>query len=172
MDDVRVEPLGANHDRSAFDCGQAALNHHLQRHASQDVRRRMALVFVAVVSTTPSTVLGYYSLSATNFDRADLPEEAAKRLPRYPVPAAILGRLAVAIGEQGQGRGEFLLLDALRRVLSASALMAVHAVVVDAKDERAAAFYARYGFQVFPSTPLRLFLPLDTIAASGLLADR
>lgn len=172
MDDVRVEPLGSHHDRSAFDCGEPALNLYLQRQASQDVRRRMALVFVAYTAEAPSAVLGYYSLGATSFDRADLPPETAKRLPHYPVPAAILGRLAAAVGGQRQGRGEFLLLDALHRVLSASALMAVHAVVVDAKNERAATFYAHYGFRAFPSTPLRLFLPLDTIAASGLVSAR
>lgn len=168
MAEVQVEPLGAQHDRLAFDCGVTALNLYLQRQASQDLRRRVAQPFVAVGPAVPATVLGYYSLSATSIDRADLPPEAAKRLPHYPVPAAILGRLAVDRSAQGRGLGEFLLFDALHRVLRASASLAVHAVVVDAKDEAAARFYARYGFGAFPAAPLRLFLPLDTIAKAGL----
>lgn len=171
MVDVRVEPLGTGHDRTGFDCGVPALNTYLQRQASQDVRRRMAQVFVAVAPAAPSAILGYYGLSAASLNRADLPPEMAKRLPHYSIPAAILGRLAVAVSGQGRGTGTFLLLDAFRRVLQVSTTMAVHAVVVDAKDEPAVLFYSRYGFVPFPSTPRRLFLPLDTIAASGLLAN-
>lgn len=168
MAEFQVEPLGAHHDRLAFDCGIAALNLYLQRQASQDLRRRVAQPFVAVEPASPTAILGYYSLSATSIDRADLPPEAAKRLPHYPVPAAILGRLAVDRGAQGRGLGEFLLFDALHRVLRASASLAVHALIVDAKDEAATRFYARYGFRALPLAPLRLFLPLDTIAKAGL----
>lgn len=168
MDDLPViEPLAAHHDRAAFACGEPALDTYLRRQAAQDVRRRVAQVFVAV-GAAPETVLGYYSLSATGFDRAELPPAVAKRLPHYPVPAAILGRLAVDLSHQGRGLGETLLLDAVRRVLRASLALAVHAVVVDAKSERAAAFYAHYGFRPFASTPGRLFLPLATFEQAGL----
>ncbi len=168
MDDLRVEPLGSSHGRDAFDCGEPALNHYLRHRASQDVRRRVARVFVAVAPASPATVVGYYTLSAASFDRSDLPPDAVKRLPHYPVPAAILGRLAVDSTQQGRGAGEFLLLDALHRVLGVGAALAVHAVIVDAKGEAAQRFYAHYGFRAFPGNPLRLFLPLDTIAKSGL----
>jgi GNAT superfamily N-acetyltransferase len=127
----------------------------------------VAQVFVAVIAEEPELVIGYYALNAASFDRLDLPPDAAKRLPSYPVPAALLGRVAVVLGWQGRGLGEHLLTDALRRVLQASAALAVHAVIVDAKDDRAARFYARYGFRAFPTNPRRLFLPLDTIAKSG-----
>jgi GNAT superfamily N-acetyltransferase len=156
-----IEPLGPHHDRSSFCCGEPALDTYLQRQASQDVRRRVAKVFVAV-GTTPGRVAGYYSLSAAEFNKAELPAAAAKRLPHYPVPAAVLGRLAVDRSHQGRGLGETLLMDAIRRTLRASEAMAVHAIIVDAKHEQAKAFYERYGFHSFATTQRRLFLPLET----------
>jgi GNAT superfamily N-acetyltransferase len=163
----KIEPLGAHHDRAAFSCGEPALDAYLQRQASQDIRRRIAQVFVAV-GDLPHAIVGYYSLSAASFDRADLPPALARRLPRYPVPAAILGRLAVDRAHQGSGLGELLLLDAVHRVLRASEAMAVHAVVVDAKNERVERFYGRYGFLAFPGHPRRLFLPLEVFVKAGL----
>lgn len=162
-----IEPLARHHDRDGFTCGEPALDAYLRRQAAQDVRRRVARVFVAV-GDEPRKILGYYSLSATSFDRAELPPAAAKRLPHYPVPAAVIGRLAVDLVCQGRGLGELLLLDAVRRVLRAGAALAVYAVVVDAKNERARAFYRRFGFRPFASLPRRLFLPLETFRKAGL----
>ena len=162
-----VEPLAAHHDRSAFSCGEPALDAYLQRQATQDVRRRVAQVFVAI-GDTPAQIAGYYTLSAASFEKAELPEALAKRLPHYPVPAAILGRLAIDLAYQGRHLGEGLLLDAIRRVVRASAALAVHAIIVDAKSARAQTFYERYGFRGFVTAPGRLFLPLDTVAKLGL----
>ena len=162
-----IEPLGAHHDRAAFSCGEPALDSYLQRQASQDIRRRVAQVFVAL-GDMPGKITGYYSLSATSFDKDELPPAQAKRLPHYPVPAAVLGRLAIDRMRQGQGLGELLLLDAIRRVIWASTTLAVHAVIVDAKNERAQAFYERYGFRPFTTEPRRLFLPLETFEKLGL----
>ena len=162
-----VAPLGPGHDRAAFSCGEPALDDWLRRQASQDVRRRVAQVFVATDGAS-GTLLGFYSLSAASFARDGLPPDMARRLPGYPVPAAILGRLAVASTAQGRGLGEFLLLDAIHRVQRASEALAVHALVVDAKHDRAAAFYRRYGFIPFATDPRRLFLPLATAAKLGL----
>jgi ribosomal protein S18 acetylase RimI-like enzyme len=162
-----IEPLGPHHDRKAFSCGEPALDIYLQRQASQDVRRRVAQVFVAV-GDTPEKIAGYYSLSAARFGKEALPPDLAKRLPHYPVPAAVLGRLAVDRGQQGRGLGELLLLDAIRRVVRASTTIAIYAIVADAKNERAQAFYERYGFCVFAGSPRRLFLPLETFEKLGL----
>lgn len=156
-----IEPLGSHHDRTAFTCGEPALDAYLQRQASQDVRRRVARVFVAV-GKAPEKIAGYYSLRAASFAKDELPPELARRLPHYPVPAAVLGQLAIDRAHQGRGLGEMLLLDAIRRVLRASVTIAVYAVIVDAKHERAQAFYQRYGFRAFPSEPRRLLLPLET----------
>ena len=162
-----IEPLGSHHDRTAFSCGEPALDSYLQRQAFQDMRRRVAQVFV-VVGDAPGTIAGYYSLSAASFEKAELPLALAKRLPHYPVPAAVLGRLAIDRAQQGRGLGETLLLDAIRRVVRASTTIAVYAMIVDAKNERAWAFYERYGFRAFASAPGRLFFPLETVAELGL----
>lgn len=163
----RIEPLGPRHDRASFGCAEPALDAYLMRQASQDIRRRIAQVFV-LVGDTPQAIVGYYSLSAASFERGELPEAQAKRLPHYPVPAAILGRLAVDQVYQGRRYGEALLLDAARRVLRASEAIAMHALIVDAKSDAAARFYARYGFLPFATNTRRLFLPLETFAKAGL----
>ena len=162
-----IEPLGSYHDRATFSCGEPALDIYLQRQASQDMRRRVAQGFVAV-GDAPGKIAGYYSLSAASFEKDALPPELAKRLPHYPVSAAVLGRLAIDRAQQGRGLGETLLLDAIRRVVRASTTIAVYAVVVDAKNERAQAFYERYGFRAFAGEPRRLFLPLETFEKLGL----
>jgi len=150
------------HDRTVFSCGAAELDRYLREHASQDIKRDVARVFVAVRPET-TAICGYYSLSATSFQRDELPAEQARKLPRYPVPAVLLGRLAVDRDAQGSGLGEFLLMDAMYRTLLATQVMAVHAMVVDAKDAAAAKFYRKYGFIDFPNSTQRLFLPMATI---------
>ena len=161
-----IEPLGSHHDRAAFSCGEPALDAYIRRQASQDARRRVAQVFVAVAGRSGETA-GYYTLSAASFEKDDLPAELARQLPHYPVPAAVIGRIAVDHRNQGRGIGEILLLDAIRRVVRASNAIGVYAIVVDAKNDRARAFYERYGFRTFPSTSRRLFLPLQTFEKLG-----
>ena len=163
--EVAFEPLGAEHDRSAFTCGEPALDDYLRRRATQDVRRRVARAFVAV-DRVSGMLVGYYTLSAASFSRQQLSEANAKRLPHYPVPAAILGRLAIDQRYQGRGLGELALADAIKRVLQASETIAVHAIVVDAMNDRARTFYERFGFVAFKDTPNRLYLPLE-VALKG-----
>ncbi|MCE2483420.1 MAG: GNAT family N-acetyltransferase [Alphaproteobacteria bacterium] len=158
---MTVEPLGPHHDRASFSCGEPSLDRHLRRQASQDARRRVARVFVAT-GAPPERIAGYYTLSAASFEKDDLPAELAGRLPHYPVPAAVVGRLAVDLRSRGRGLGEVLLLDAIHRVVRAGDTIGVYAVIVDALHDRARAFCERYGFTPFPSRPLRLFLPLRT----------
>lgn len=158
---LAIEPLDSHHARAAFSCGEPALDIYLQRQASQDIRRRVAQVFVATCDD-PEEIAGYYSLSAASFAKDELPPAMAKKLPYYPVPAAVLGRLAVDRKYQGRKIGEMLLLDAIRRVVGASAAIAIHAIVVDVQNEKARTFYERYGFLKFASERRRLFLPLET----------
>jgi len=157
-----IEPLSRNHNRESFDCGEPELNDYLRRQASQDSRRGVSRVYVARERGS-SKVLGYYTLSAASFGRKSLPEKAAKRLPHYPVPAALLGRLAVDSTCQGQKLGKYMLFDAFHRVLHAAETLAVYALVVDAKNDGARAFYEHYGFLRFPDTPSRLFIPIETL---------
>ena len=150
------------HDRTAFSCGAAELDRYLREHASQDIKQDVARVFMAVRPET-TAICGYYSLSATSFQREELPAEQARKLPRYPVPAVLLGRLAVDRDVQGSGLGEFLLMNAIYRTLLATQVMAVHAMVVVAKDAAAAKFYRKYGLIDFPNNTQRLFLPMATM---------
>lgn len=161
---LSISPLDRSHDRKSFDCGEPALNEYLHQYAGQDVKRRVNKVFVVSLPETPRQVIGYYGLSAGSLDAKCLPERQRKRLPRYPVPVVLLGRLAVAISHQGQGLGSILLADALKRIVQASQVMAVYAVVVEALHEQAAGFYQQFGFIPLPSQPLKLFLPLDSVA--------
>lgn len=113
-------------------------------------------------------MIGFYSLSSLSLSLDHLPEQIARKLPRYDaMPAALIGRLARDERVCGKGVGELLLADAIHRVLGAGRSIAVFAIVVDAKDERAAAFYRSFGFQAFPLQPNRLFL-LTATAAAGL----
>ena len=161
---ITVEPLGLQHDRTAFHCGAEELDRYLKQQARQDADKRVAAPFVAV--RPPETVvLGYYSLSASVLTLTDLPDELARKLPRYPqLPVTLLGRLAVDQATKGQGLGEHLLLDALHRSLTHADQIAAMAVVVDAKDENAAAFYQHYGFIPLQNQPRRLFVPMRSIA--------
>ena len=162
--EITISPLGKLHDRKSFDCGEPSLNEYLYRYASQDIRRRVNRVFVAAPPTAPRQVLGYYSLSAGSLNATALPEAFRRRLPRYPVPVVLLGRLAIAESNQGMGLGSILLADALKRIAQASQVMAVYAIVVDALNEQAAEFYRQFGFISLPSQPLKLFLPIDSVA--------
>jgi GNAT superfamily N-acetyltransferase len=161
---IAVEPLGRQHDRKAFHCGVDALDRYLKQQAMQDADKRVAAPFVAV-SPPNKRILGYYTLSASVVPLADLPDELARKLPRYPqLPVTLLGRLAVDQSTKGQGLGEHLLLDALHRSLTHADQIAAMAVVVDAKDEGAAAFYQHYGFRTLQAQPCRLFVPMRWVA--------
>jgi GNAT superfamily N-acetyltransferase len=158
----RIAPLDKAHDHADFVSGAPELDRYIRQQASQDVRRDVARVFVATREAS-QTIDGFYSLGAASFRRERLPLAQAKRLPHYPVPAALLGRLAVDEQAQGQGLGAFLLMDALHRVLLASQTLAVHAMIVDARDDAAAAFYRKYGFIPFADNVRQRMLPLVTL---------
>jgi GNAT superfamily N-acetyltransferase len=161
---ITVEPLGRQHDRTAFHCGADALDRYLKQQARQDADKRVAAPFVAV-NPPVKRVLGYYTLSASVLTLADLPDELARKLPRYPqLPVTLLGRLAVDQSARGQRLGEHLLLDALHRSLTHADQIAAMAVVVDAKDENAASFYRHYGFIALQAQPRRLFVPMRVVA--------
>ena len=161
---VVIEPLGKTHDRAKFSCGQPELDDWFRLRASQDEKRNVARVFVAVEPTLG--VVGFYSLSTLSVSPEHLPDEIARKLPRYDsIPAALIGRLARDERVRGQGIGELLLADAIHRILGAGRSVGVFAIVVDAKDERAVNFYKAFGFQPLPFRPKRLFLPTATAAA-------
>jgi ribosomal protein S18 acetylase RimI-like enzyme len=168
--DYLIEPLGDHHDRSVFTCGIEPLDQYFRDRAGQDMRRNISASFVLVHRATQA-ICGFYTLANAAIAPHDLPPEVFRKLPKYPfVPATVLGRLAVDARHQGKGLGEFILIDALRRSRAASDQVASFAVVVDAKDEQASAFYRKYGFRplassgsLLASPSERLFLPMRTI---------
>ena len=158
--DLRVEALSAQHDRSVFNSGVEPLDRYLRVQAGQDARKKMAAPFVLVLPDV--TLGGYYTLSSTAVQLGELPDKMIKKLPRYPlVPATLLGRLAVDRRHRGKGYGRFLLADALYR--SVRSEVASFAVIVDAKDDSARAFYERESFLAFPDQTMKLFRPMADI---------
>lgn len=155
-----IEPLNRNHDRAAFNCGIDSLDRYLKHQANQDIKRRISRVFIARGCEEKTKVLGYYTLSSLSIDLSVLPATIVKRLPKHPIPAALIGRLAVDTSAQGMGIGRMLLSDAIKRTLAVSDDIAIYAMVVDAINPDAEAFYQRYGFSHLASGEHRLFLPL------------
>ena len=156
----RVVPFEKKYDRSAFCSASEELNTYLRERVTQDIRRKLASCFVAL--NQEQQIVGFYTLSAASLLLNDLPENIRKKL-RYPsVPTIRMGRLAVDQSCQGIGLGAALLADALDRASRVE--IAAWAMMVDAKDERAAQFYHHHGFINLPETPLLLFLPLINVS--------
>ena len=161
----QLEVLGASHSRDGFACGAPALDAYFAHQATQDMRRRASACYVALEAST-GRVAGYYTLAAGGVPLTGLPQAPIKRLPRYPsVPVARVGRLAVAIAFQGQKLGGALLADAALRAMRSE--VAVFALVVDAKDDAAAAFYRHHGFEPFGSLARQLIVSLKNFAQDG-----
>ena len=154
---------GAFHDREGFDCGEPSLNQYLKALATQHHRSGVAITHVLIDEAAPLNICGFYSLAAAQMSLNDLSAADQRRMPRYPVPVARLARLAVALQEQGKGVGEALLQDAVKRCLELRGELGIHALLVDALHERAAAFYRQYGFREAAAGALTLYLPLGKV---------
>ena len=158
---LRVERLDARlHSRDTFTCGEASLDLYLRRQATQHHRDGIATTHVLVDDSAPTDILGYYALSAAQLLLTALTEQDRRRLPRYPVPAVRMARLAVASSAQGRGLGDCLLGCVVSQCLQLRATLGVRVLVVDALHARAAAFYRRYGFRETTEGGLTLYLPL------------
>jgi ribosomal protein S18 acetylase RimI-like enzyme len=160
----RTEPP-ENRARGLFCCGVEALDRYFQRQVSQDIRRRLTACYVALGGDS-ERICGFYTLSACHIALPDLPAEVTHKLPPYPaIPAVRVGRLAVDQDFRGQGLGPAMLVDAARRVIESD--IAAFALVVDAKDADAIAFYEHHGFSLLDveGAGRTLFIPLKGIAA-------
>ena len=167
MADWVIEPLDRAHERGAFSCGNAALDTFLHTLVSQYEKRRLGKTYVAVLPGKPR-VLGYYTLAAGAIACAHVPEKAAMKLPKHVVPAILLARLASDQCTRGQGLGAALLKDALLRTLDMSGKLGVHAMVVEAIDKEAKAFYEKFGFVPLLDNEFHLYLPLATIVQGSI----
>lgn len=153
-----IEPLSKAHDRASFTCGSDRIDTYFRESVSQDVKRKYATCFVARELAT-GRVAGFYTLSSSNVLLTEVPAALAKKLPRYPtVPAVLIGWLARHRDFGGCGLGEALLFDAIKTV--ATAPIGAHAIFADAIDEKAAGFYAAFGFTPLIERPRTLYLPV------------
>ena len=158
LEDVPLDSV--LHDRQGFECGISTLDDYIRRFAEQHRRRGISSVYVLTDSAQRERILGYYTLSAAEVDGQRLSEAERKKLPRYPVPCFRMGRLACRSDQQGRGLGKLLLGCAVDRCLKARRQIAAYALVVDAKDDAAKAFYAHFGFKTLLNAHLTLYLPL------------
>ncbi|MGB5943242.1 MAG: GNAT family N-acetyltransferase [Leeuwenhoekiella sp.] len=157
-----ISILDKNHNRKNFRCEEQSLTDYIQKQVSQDVKKRLAICFVAI--DTDNNVVGYYTLTSESLGREQIPENYLKKVPKnYNAPVILLGRLARDIREKGSGLGEHLLLDALFRAFTLSEeSIGAMAVIVDPINENAVKFYGKYGFEQLPDSE-KMFLPMNTI---------
>ena len=160
--EFQIQLLEKKHNKTDFDCGYDLLDNYIKKQATQDVNRDLSACFVLIDKV--NNVLGYYTLSANSIKREDFPERLRKKLPPSynELPTLLVGRLAIDKSIKGNGFGEILLVDALRRCLKISESMGTISVIVDPIDDKAQAFYSRYGFILLPSSG-KMFLPIKTI---------
>jgi len=157
--EFRIESLNSTRDREGLHCGVEPLDRYLREFATQDVKRRVSNCFVALDDA--GAVAGYYTFAAASLPLTELPPELAKKLPRYGViPAGLIGRLAVDVKIRRRGLAGAMVMDAVVR--AARADPAIVALVVEAKDESAEAFYRSLGFLAFSVRRSTFFLPIST----------
>jgi GNAT superfamily N-acetyltransferase len=159
-DDIRIESLQREHAVDRFECGQPDLDRFLVRFAFQAQQANASRAYVALNS---ETVIGYYTLVVGHVLHEQAPERLSKGLARHPIPLVVLARLAVHRGWQGRGIGAGLLRAAMERTLQIAEIAGVRALAVNAKDDAAVSFYARYGFIPSPIDPLHLYLLLKDV---------
>ena len=162
-----IERLSNGHERSQFSCGKPSLDDFLKKLAGQYDRKDIARTYVALFPPDHA-VEGYYTLSGGSIDLCLLPDAVRKKLPRHPVPVAVLGRLAVNLAAQGKNLGKTLLLDALKRCSQLSIQVALYAVEVNAIDDQARSFYFKFGFIPLADDPLHLYLSMKAVRKLGL----
>lgn len=154
--------LDKTHNRNAFECEEQQLTDYIKKQVSQDIKKRLAVCFVAIDSD--NNVIGYYTLSSESLGRKQIPDKYLKKVPQnYNAPVILLGRLARNITAKGTGLGEHLLLDAFFRAFTLSEeSIGAMAVIVDPMNQFAIKFYEKYGFEQLPDSE-KMFLPMSTI---------
>jgi predicted GNAT family N-acyltransferase len=157
---MQIQSLNSGHDRKHFDCGQPELNRWLREMAGQQGKRHFSRTFVLTSDEAPTTILGFYTLSAS-----ESPGESLRSLGNFPerIPVVRLGRFAVQKSRQGQGLGKHLLFNALQRIADTSRHIGIAAIVIDAKEGQTDFYCHSAGFIPSPHNPLQLFLLTRTL---------
>lgn len=163
---VRIEPLNPSLNKKDFSCGKRMLDNYLHLQASQDVKRKLCVVFAMFEA---KTIKGYYTLLNASVPADTMPESLRKKMPKSyeALPVTLLGRLAVDLTFKGQGLGGILLFEALKRSYDSSRILGSIGVIVDPLDSEALAFYEKFGFILLPGSG-KMFLPMADIAKLGL----
>jgi GNAT superfamily N-acetyltransferase len=159
------EPLSGGHNLEDFSSGIESLDSWLKKHARQAAAINSARTFV-VHDDEQDRIVGYHSLTAASIEQSEATARTAKGMPRHPIPAALLARLAVDRSVQGRGLGAWLLRDATVRTLRAADAIAIRVLLVHAIDDQARSFYARHGFESSPTDPFNLQLLLKDLRAA------
>ena len=154
-----LAPLDSGHDRTVFDCGTPALNLYLRNYALQNQQRGIVRNYVTT-HADDKIVAAYYSLVYASISQRLLPAKRVKGLGKYDIPVMVLAHLAVDHREQGKGLGKALLKDAILRTMQAAQIAGLKILLVHAKDDAAAVFYRKHGFEPVLDDPLKLFLPV------------
>lgn len=163
---IKIVPISKNIDKKDFDCGIDELNLYLKQFAIPNDKKNIGKTFIAVNENEPAKPIGYYTVSMAQILFIDLPNSLKKGLPRYPVPAMRIGKLAVDSHFKGMSIGSFLLKNALMRAVNILSEIALNCVIVDALNHAAKSFYLKYGFVAFEDNPLTLVISLKTIKAA------
>lgn len=158
MKNYIVELLDKSHNRRYFDCGEESLNDFLKKFARQNSKTGIGRTFVAVPPDS-KVIQGYYTIASGSVGFGNVPD----KLPRYPIPVVLLGRIAIDEKAKGQGLGEYLLMDALKQAQRHAETLGIYAVEVYALNEQARAFYKKYEFTEFLDDPRHLYLPMKMI---------
>lgn len=156
-------PFEKKYQTEHFDCGYQMLNDYLKKYARQNHEKGIAKTFVAISQGKSLRIDGYYTLSSTVIEFDSMPKSYRQKMPKYPIPAILIGKLAVDNSVQGKGLGGELLVDALLRIVKVSGEIGIFAVRVDAINLKAKEFYLKYEFIPFSDQNLSLFLPIKTI---------
>lgn len=162
-----IEPLNKSHNREQFDCGVEILNQFLNATARQHIQKGISRTFVL---SDQNCIVGFFTLTICEIKSEKLPPTFAKKYPSQ-VPGVKLARLAVDKQWQRQGIGEILMVEAMQRALLVADTAGGIGLFVDAKDELAQSYYARYGFIALEDCPLEMFLPLSLLRTLNLDKD-
>lgn len=147
----------------SFDCGIAALNEFLSRYAAKNDALDIGKTFAAL--NEREELVGYFTLASAQIAFETIPDESKKKLPKYPIPALRIARLAVSSNAQKNGIGKWLLAQAFAKAAQVSDIAGLHFVIVDAKDS-SKSFYEHYGFKKLFGDSLTYFLPIETIKSA------
>ncbi|WP_407517570.1 GNAT family N-acetyltransferase [Elizabethkingia anophelis] len=159
---MKIEILSSEHNKKDFSCGEDLLDRYLKQQANQDIKKGLATCTVIIDNN--NKVVGYYTLSSSSVEKDSLPEDLSKKFPPSysSLPCVLLGRLAVDEDHKGKRLGELLLMDALTKCLSTSREIGILCVVVDPLNDKAIAFYKKYGFIELPTSG-KMMISIKTI---------